>query len=30
MVGANFYFTKNIGIFAEGGYGKNLPLTMLA
>lgn len=26
MAGANFYFTKNIGVFAEGGYGKNLPL----
>jgi opacity protein-like surface antigen len=26
--GANFYFTKNIGVFVEGGYGKWLPMVM--
>jgi opacity protein-like surface antigen len=26
MAGTNFYFTKNIGVFFEGGYGQNLPL----
>lgn len=26
MAGTNFYFTKNIGVFAEGGYGQNLPI----
>ena len=25
--GANFYFTENIGVFAEGGYGKWLPMV---
>lgn len=29
MGGANFYFTKNIGAFVEGGYGQNLPLVNL-
>ncbi len=24
--GANFYFSKNIGVFVEGGYGKWLPM----
>ena len=24
--GANFYFTKNIGMFVEGGYAKSLPM----
>ncbi len=25
--GANFYFTKNIGVFVEGGYAKWLPMV---
>lgn len=25
--GANFYFTENIGVFVEGGYGKWLPMV---